>query len=329
MRRARPSISWIARPKGNGPSAIGILSMLCSLSPARSVVSSRFNIALRSIVGGLLLVASVTKAASVFPTRPPVLAATSGLWDTNLFYPLVGAQFALGAWLLAAGFNPPFLRTATGLCFLVFSAISASSAMQGISSCGCFGAVAINPWITASVDIALAIALLASRVAVPLDEQTSLCRFIKRPALVSFCMYAVIWYASWHVATAAQPRAVDIANANIIAEPRQLLGHEFPLIHSTDIGPRLTHGHWFVVLVRRSCKKCNEIIHRWQRSSRVDARRLVFIDIDQTRGLDRPRSGVWGALIDGSRWEAETPIAVELVDGTVVKYFINGEPGDG
>src|SRR5690606_34396314 len=83
----------------------------------------------------------------------------SGLWyKPDLAIPLIAFEAALALWLLV-GIWPQWGRWIPAACFAVFSMAALYQAMSGATSCGCFGKVKVNPWITFGMDVLLAAGL--------------------------------------------------------------------------------------------------------------------------------------------------------------------------
>lgn len=109
-------------------------------------------------LGVLLLAAAVLKVQG--GGYDPV--AKTGMFALPAFQFLVIALEAmLGFWLLS-GRQQAGAWTAAFAIFLVFTGVSFYQGMLGRASCGCFGKVTVNPWLTFTIDlVALAALLLA------------------------------------------------------------------------------------------------------------------------------------------------------------------------
>lgn len=103
----------------------------------------------RLFVTAVLLIAAGLKAHQ--------LATTPSLGDDllearwfNVF--VVEFEILFGIWLLF-GLLPKLTWLASVGLFSIFATVSAFKGITGEASCGCFGEVAINPWITAEFDL--------------------------------------------------------------------------------------------------------------------------------------------------------------------------------
>ena len=113
----------------------------------------------RFIVAAIFLLAAGLKAWQL-ATVPPI---GEGLLQARWFNILV-VEFELifGIWLLFGKLLKLTWLLSIG-CFSIFAAVSLYKALSGEVSCGCFGAVVINPWVTMVFDLAIVGCLLLFR----------------------------------------------------------------------------------------------------------------------------------------------------------------------
>ncbi len=109
-------------------------------------------------VTGLLLIGASALKAQQMLTEPIV---SKGLWESwHFFLIAVPLEMALGIWLVSGLFRKAGWLFAV-LSFGFFVGVTAYKAAVGELSCGCFGRVSVNPWITLlAIDIPLFILLL-------------------------------------------------------------------------------------------------------------------------------------------------------------------------
>jgi uncharacterized membrane protein YphA (DoxX/SURF4 family) len=114
-----------------------------------TVTFGRGWLAMRLMVAAILLVAAGMKAHQL--ATIPVLG--EGLFHARWFNILV-VQFELffGIWLIF-GLLPKLTWLATVACFSVFTLVTLYKALSGEESCGCFGTVTVNPWVTLVFDL--------------------------------------------------------------------------------------------------------------------------------------------------------------------------------
>src|SRR5947209_6362476 len=120
--------------------------------------------AVSGLLGLLLIAAAVLKAHEQAGAWAAASDFSAGRW---LSLGALGVELVLGFWLLT-GLYPRLARWLAGTAFVVFLAVSLTRAAAGETSCGCFGRVPVNPWITAGLDAVAVVALLLVR---PPDSQ--------------------------------------------------------------------------------------------------------------------------------------------------------------
>ncbi len=110
-----------------------------------------------TIAGLLLIVASALKAHQML-TEPIV---SKGLWESwHFFLIAVPLEMGLGIWLVSGLFRKAGWLLGV-LSFGFFIGVTAYKAATGELSCGCFGKVSVNPWITLlTIDVPLFLLLL-------------------------------------------------------------------------------------------------------------------------------------------------------------------------
>lgn len=108
---------------------------------------------IRFVVVFLLLGASVMKAHALFIGGPAPL-------QSNLFNLAINElELVLCIWL-ASGLQLRSAWVAAIAVFLAFAGINFSLGVQGKTSCGCVGSLALNPWIVFSADLLVLVGLL-------------------------------------------------------------------------------------------------------------------------------------------------------------------------
>jgi hypothetical protein len=131
--------------------------MSSSTIPADSL-SGQLSKMAHVVAGAILLCAASLKgfqlasdplADTFFPSRS--MAALAVLGET-----------ALGFWLLS-GLSPRTVRITATIVFIIFFIASVRQLAVGRKSCGCFGAVEVAPFVTASLDLLLVIGLVMTR----------------------------------------------------------------------------------------------------------------------------------------------------------------------
>ncbi len=118
------------------------------------------------ILAGLLLIAaSALKAQEMLSICVPGWRE-HGIWESWEFFLFqIPLEFSLGVWLISGLFRKAAWLAGT-LAYLGFIFVTLYKAMTGQSSCGCFGQIHVNPWLTVSlIDIPLFLLLAINRPA--------------------------------------------------------------------------------------------------------------------------------------------------------------------
>ena len=109
------------------------------------------------LVGVVLLVAALLKGQELLT----VPSANHDIWTYRPFLVFqVVFELILAVWILS-GLWKQATWCVTAACFFVFSCVTCYKGFIGADSCGCFGKIHVNPWITLGlIDLPLLIALL-------------------------------------------------------------------------------------------------------------------------------------------------------------------------
>lgn len=118
------------------------------------------NKIIMTIAGLLLIIAGVLKAHQLM--TQPIL--TEGFWESWLFFVIqIPLELGLGIWLVSGLFRKAGWLLAT-LAYGGFIVVTLVKAVTGAASCGCFGTVTVNPWITLfAMDIPVFVLLIMFR----------------------------------------------------------------------------------------------------------------------------------------------------------------------
>lgn len=123
----------------------------------------RFNRFVMICAGTLLIVASILKYLELLNVYIPSWKE-KGVWESwEFFLVQIPAEFCLGVWMVSGIFRKAGWLIGT-LCYIFFVGVTLFKGLTGQTSCGCFGQIHINPWITLfAIDIPLAAALIICR----------------------------------------------------------------------------------------------------------------------------------------------------------------------
>ena len=112
--------------------------------PAQVHKTERIGGIILRILGLILLIATTLKGHQLLVE--PV--ANNSLWTSRPILILqVECELALGIWLVSGLFPKAAWLVALG-CFGLFSLITFLKGLTAAASCGCFGSVHVNPWVT-------------------------------------------------------------------------------------------------------------------------------------------------------------------------------------
>lgn len=274
---------------------------------------------LRAALASVLVVAAALKAYGLATD-----GASIGL-QRWLLLAVVEAELVLAA-LLATGLAARRVHYTALAAFGVFAAVSGYKALRGESSCGCFGPLALNPWVTFALDVSAVGALLC----VPPPVETTVSR---RAGLAMGAAILIAAFAAPVFIVRGGPTRVagegELASAGgvVILEPQSWVGKRFPLGRYIDIGSELSSGRWTVVLYRHDCPDCLRALPVYESRARDLAaerseERVALIQVppltEEAPPVTLPTSCALGSLESSKSWFVETPAVISLQDGVVV-----------
>ena len=272
------------------------------------------NIVLR-LLGVLLLAAAVMKGWQLL--REPV--ANSDIWSYRPFLILtVEFELGLGIWLVSGLFKKCAWLAALA-CFCVFSVVTLYKGITGAASCGCFGSVDVNPWITLfAVDLPAVIALAVFR---PRGLQ-----LLDWPPMPRFAVGAVFTIAVLGVSTPilALNEPAVVTSSYEVLEPETWVGKRLPILEHIDIGEKLSEGNWLILLYHHDCPDCIKAIAKYEQMARnlagnEDFLQIALIEIPPYghAPIDQGTPCSVGRLAETKEWFVTTPAAALISEGKV------------
>jgi Methylamine utilisation protein MauE len=242
---------------------------------------------------------------------------------------LIAFELALGLWLLS-GFANRAARLVSLTSFSVFLGVSLARGLAGEVSCGCFGPVALRPWVAALVDL-FALVHLCMWTPTQLENAVHGARPRAQTGLaaLSLVTIALAAYPTIRPEPARLSENGEILGDGhvVVLEPRKWVGKRCPLLKHIDIGSRLAVGNWIVVLYRRGCHQCQQAIeryHRWRDETGLEAPewQMLFLEVpwpgEELSTMDRLPLGSFAArLTTRLHWSADLPIVLHLKNGYV------------
>jgi len=253
----------------------------------------------------------------------------------NLSLLVVELELILGIWLISGVHRRRAAQVAL-LCFSAFALASLYKAVTHEPSCGCFGPLEINPWITACFDVFMVATLgfLAPRSAGASPNMPSTRR------VTAFLLIALVACSGAAYAVVSRtPRILSTANSSastsigpVMLDPQAWLSKPFPLYEQIDVGQQLSRsrGASLIVLYHADCPVCQRAIARFASDNNAtDGTPIAFIEVppyseDGSVLAMMGSSAISGQLSSAHEWVVKTPLLMVINDG-IVRDFAQGE----
>ena len=325
----------------------------------RSIVIS--DMVLKAL-GLLLLTAAVLKGYELLT----VPVANKDLWSWRpLLIFQVEVELALGIWLLSGLFKP-LAWLASLLCFGLFCCVTLYLALTGAASCGCFGTVHVNPWITLAVIDLPAVVLLSAlrpkgvratlacswtlalrtlrlslRAARRLPRSShshlrtvllkSLSGFFSARVLATCFVGLIALGASTPILALGTPATVT--STYEVLEPETWVGKDLSILQYIDIAETLSTGRWLVLLYHYDCPDCGRIIPQYARKAcdlagNPDFPRIALVAIPPygPEPIGRNSPCALGRLAGVKEWFVTTPTVMLMANARVVAAWEEDVP---
>ena len=289
-------------------------------------MKSANNIILK-LLGILLITAAALKGWQLLTEPMP----ENSFWSSRpVLIGLVELELALGFWLLSGLFKRAAWLTAS-VCFGIFSAVTAYKALTGAQSCGCFGSMQVNPWLTLFVvDLPAVVALVIFR---PNGDHRLFAPIPLMYRIAGVCGFAaVLLCVSTAVLALNEPGKVTASYE--VLEPESWVGKRLPIIDQIDIGWQLEEGNWLILLYHHDCPDCRDAIPKYEQIARDLAGnenflRIALIELPPYGNGTVIRNSPcnFGRLADVKEWFITTP-AVALLNKARVRMAWEGEAPD-
>jgi len=278
-------------------------------------------------VGGILISAAALKGFHT-ATEPTI---GTHIFDSRWVHILtVQLELALGLWLFSRWHAQQARLTAIGL-FALFTVVTASKALAGDSSCGCFGPIDVSPWVTGALDTGILTALIFTH---PWRKsQTDALTAKRQQGRMTISVIAVTVLIVGAGLTLHRPPvmldATDPLDGSdfVFLDPPAWIGKTFPLADHLEIGGQLMAGEWFVVFYRHDCSHCLEELPGWLHlgAELVHQRKVPSLALIQVPPFGPPGTDPVppqapcerSRLANTKDWFIQTPAAIELNGGIV------------
>jgi hypothetical protein len=289
----------------------------------------------RFAVAGILLFAAGLKAYQLATAPlPPVVQGSmftpllEWLNDRHFLMAVVVGEI-LFALVLIAGLWRQWTWLLSLIGFSAFTLVSMMKGLSGEASCGCFGTVTVNPWITAVLDLVIVAFLIVLRERLHFRWALSSADCKKLVAVLVAWLVIGGLSLSAMLSLKQQPHATlgtEFTGINgtvtVFLEPETWVGERLPLWDYVDDRSRATleKGEWNIVIARKQCEDCKKLIAKLNSQSTIP---LAILELDDD-STDMEHSGskmgvpLKGKLKTSSHWVILTPCLVKCRDGICV-----------
>lgn len=301
-------------------------------------VAGTIAVALARVVVPLWLAAgAVLKLMDLSPAHLPAsMIKWCGGLGIDLMFVL---RFTIAAELIVAGVMvllPPLSRWIGIAVLITFVPVLIGDLALGASSCGCFGAVKVSPWITLVTDVTFLLGILVlgrrePRLALTPNLPTSKAIIAGVWSLLSVAMA----FGLPAPAPAVDGGAALAGSVNVPALPAdgyympqylEWIGQPFSDLDvafwTGNLPDDLDFGPQFVIFFRKDCEHCHELMElHFSGALEYPTTAIAVPERDgfpteNLQAFDCPECRL-AALPAGIDWFFQTPVLVRLVDGVV------------
>lgn len=208
------------------------------------------------LTGLVLIVAAALKSVDMF----------NGIVTQHLFWHLVEIllETAVGLWLVS-GRTARLAAMVTVSLFAVFTGVSATRGLTGHTSCGCFGPVHVNPWLTMMLDLMIVLVMLWSMGGGTKGLSQPVKPHSLRRVLALLLAVGIIWFGVWgrqywRPAFLHANGQITGGHGLLFTTPPGWYGRPMPVLQYIVNGHMLESGHWLVVIYYHGCPVCQQAI---------------------------------------------------------------------
>ena len=287
-------------------------------SPLRDTALARWA------AGGLLLAAAYLKWRQAYDLADFGGFGPLAKWSTIL---LVAGEVVFAFWLLCGVLVPATKWLAVGV-FSAFALYNAHRWLGGYATCGCFGAVKIDPRVTMGIDAAVAGLFLLS-AAPPLRALHW--KVERRVLLVASAVPLLLAIPAAATLAAVSPPTLTAdglagqAGGLVRLEPSEWVGRRLPLLpYIEGVAADVGRGEWQVVLMHPDCGHCADALPALVEEARTSARPVLLLNVTRQPDAAAVRRAATevpnlyaGRLDPAYLWSAATPQFLSVSDGSV------------
>ncbi len=277
-----------------------------------------------AVASAVLLFAAVTKYWMIM--TEPILSR--GFWESRDFFIIhVFLTTGLAIWLVCGLF-----RKASWLlviaAFTVFIGDTFYRAIVGEVSCGCFGRVVVDPWVTLfAINLPIIVLLLLFRPAGEklLPPPWPSARHFFGVAVPTFILLGVILFTAFNYLPPAQTDQYKVV------DNQEWIGTEFEMLSQIDAADSLRDGLCVILFYHNDCPNCREAIPVYSQiydeiTAEGNTTIIAFIEMPpygdaSDSPIPEDSQCITGRLDDTKKWYAATPLLVVIEDGIVIKSF--------
>lgn len=288
-----------------------------------------------AIAGVVLIVAAALKMHHLL-TEPII---STGFWESWLFFVIqIPLELGLGIWLLCGLFRKAAWIVGV-FAFTLFIGVTLHKGITGAASCGCFGRIQVNPWITLfAIDVPFFVLLLIFR---PKGE-----KLLPPPwpnaahffgvAIPTFIIIGGIVPVLIFNKPSDKTDEYEVIKPEEWSSTTQTVSQEWPMLKHIDIADSLRSAIVVALLYQHDCQDCEQAIPLYDQMGRdlagnEDTIRIAFIEIPpyaspQDSLIPHGTPCLTGKLDSSKKWYIATPLVVLLDNGSVVKYWQGEAP---
>jgi hypothetical protein len=276
---------------------------------------------------GLLLLS----AAGLKTLYPPLSASHLLLFSSPaLSVALVELELLMGLWLWSGLWRAACRLAALGL-FFTFAVFNLEQTWAGAVSCACFGRIPFSPWAAVCLDLLVVVVLWFWRPAAHASIRTFASHPLRSVAVggmgVLLAISGAVAMSGSRPAVLTENGAIVGNGGTVVLEPEAWIGKRFPLLTHIDVGAELASGEWLVILYRRDCHSCLQVMAKYEQLAREEARdgkapRIALVEVPQdgqtnTVFATDESACKLGYLKGERRWYVATPVLLQVENGRV------------
>jgi hypothetical protein len=299
---------------------MGMRSNSGPFSPSLHYCTVRAYAVVRITFGLLLLAAAGSKAYQM--ATAPLLA--TGIPSARWFLiVIVEFELALGLALIAGLWADALRRIAIGT-FSLFAIVGLYQGAIGSGSCGCFGDIAVSPWLVFAIDMSALTAFWRCRPDYRRERHSLHAAAIACSVFVALGAPSAFVMASFNASEILEDGKIIGDNPIVVLAPENWIGTPFPLVKHIDVGRQLATGLWRVVLYHHDCPRCQELVADMNASTDDNhGSRIALIEIPpfgfDSQSASLKTSFVYGHLSPNRDWFVQAPAIIDLAEGIVVR----------